>query len=40
MTADSCRMKGIEDVGIIELVLDARLLWMGDDLVLVRVEIC
>ena len=40
MTADSCRMKGIEGVGTMEPVLDARLLWMGDDLVLEPVEIC
>ena len=37
MSADSWRMKGIEGVGTMELVLDGRLLWMGGDPVLVPV---
>ena len=37
VSADSWRMKGIEGVGTMELVLDGRLLWMGGDPVLVPV---
>ena len=36
-SADSWRIRGIEGVETMEPVLDRRLLWMGDDLVLVPV---
>ena len=36
-SADSCRMRGIEDVGMVELVFVGGMLWMGGDSLLVPV---